>query len=329
MRNLSNASQWALLAGTELAVTEPDEGGRALTRTVLGKWLADLACLDEAPARVNDSPAVPRRAADWLRRRIEGRALMSGKLADLARQGIYVTTIFEDNYPRRLKDVLAADAPPILFYAGNLELASAARVAGFVGSRNASPASLEATHLLASSCATQKVTVCSGGARGIDQTSEDAILAVDGKMLMCPAEGLSHVVRKKRFRKPMADGRMLCVSMVEPDAGWHVRHAMERNALIYSLSTLVCVMHAEGAKGGTWTGATEALSRGNTVVASWAGIGAGQANEGLIRLGARPFHETDIGAVIRELRRQPASGEPQPGPAQPKSQQQATLLGEW
>lgn len=295
-------SQWALLLGTDLASQNPREEGRALNSRALGSWLEEMGPLIQHPPGRGELPIIPRRDEVWLRRRLDGRPLMSGRLAALANQGINVTTVFEPNYPRRLLSILGRDAPPVLFYAGNLELAKTGQIAGFVGSREASIPALDATRRMAESCVQANVVICSGGARGVDREAEDAALQAGGSMVLCPAEGLLHIVRQRRFRIPISEGRMLCLSTIDPESPWLVNHAMDRNELIYASSTLVCVMHANEQSGGTWTGATEALQRGSTVVASWKGDGHGPGNEQLLELGALPMTKTDIRQVIAELR---------------------------
>lgn len=327
MRELRPESQWAMMLGTDLASQNPKDEGRALTARSLASWLEEMESLITCPpSRVATLPQIPRRDATWLERRLDGRPLMADRLAALERQGILVTTVFEDNYPRRLRDNLGKDAPPVLFYAGNLELADMARVVGFVGSREATLPSLDATRDLATSCVEAKVAVCSGGARGVDREAEDAVFQAKGMMVLCPAEGLSHVVRQRKFRTAILDHRLLCLSTIDPEAPWLVGNAMDRNELIYASSTLVCVMHAREESGGTWGGATEALLRGRTTVASWKGPGFGPANQRLVELGALPIESRTIRDVISELRRRQATKKPTPGA---RAQRQAGLLDSW
>lgn len=319
-------SQWALLLGTDLASKDPKEQGRALTMGTLASWLRKMAAVTKAPPDRDRLPPVPRRDPSWLAARVDGRALLSARLSALANQGIHVTTVFEPDYPQRLHDVLGPDAPPVLFYAGNLALARSARIAGFVGSREASPASLEATRALARSCAEAGVVVCSGGARGIDREAEEAALEAGGAMLLCPAEGLMHVIRQRRFRVPILEGRMLCLSALDPEAPWMVGHAMERNGIIYASSTLACIMHANDESGGTWAGAVAALERGSTAIASWMGSGHGPANRLLVERGAMAIHSTGFPALLAELRRQQTT---KPSPSTPRTARQANLLDAW
>src|SRR4029078_4710109 len=97
-----------------------------------------------------------------------------GQLAfDLDRlrsRGIWVVTIADDAYPRRLVERLSVDAPPVLFGSGDASLLERGGIA-IVGSRDAEGVATEFTERLASAAARGGTTVVSGGARGIDVTA--------------------------------------------------------------------------------------------------------------------------------------------------------------
>ena len=78
-----------------------------------------------------------------------------------------VTTIIDDDYPECLKHV---DKPPIvLYYYGDLSLIQdRSRIAGYVGSREASPYGLEMARYFADAMVERGLVVISGMARGID-----------------------------------------------------------------------------------------------------------------------------------------------------------------
>src|SRR5438093_8413760 len=78
--------------------------------------------------------------------------------------------------------------------------------------------------------------------------------------------------------------------------GFTVGTAMSRNKLIYALSRTTLVVCAEEDKGGTWSGAIEALQKQITTVAVWMGPGAGSGNAKLARRGA--VEVQDVSGVL-------------------------------
>ena len=54
------------------------------------------------------------------------------------------------------------------------------------------------------------------------------------------------------------DGRLVFISPYDPAAGFSVRHAMQRNKIIYALADAALVVASDFEKGGTWAGAIAA-----------------------------------------------------------------------
>ncbi|MCY4517347.1 MAG: hypothetical protein OXB99_08930 [Acidimicrobiaceae bacterium] len=78
-----------------------------------------------------------------------------------------------------------------------------------------------------------------------------------------------------------------------PDTGFSAGNAMGRNKLIYAQSALTLVVASDNGKGGTWSGATEALDNKFGRVAVWRGPGEGSGNEALDRRGAASVATVD------------------------------------
>ena len=66
---------------------------------------------------------------------------------------------------------------------------------------------------------------------------------------------------------------------------------MGRNKLIYALAGRTVVIASDLERGGTWSGAKEAIKQGLGQVLVWRGDGEGQGNSALEALGATPFAE--------------------------------------
>ena len=62
-----------------------------------------------------------------------------------------------------------------------------------------------------------------------------------------------------KYRKYIMSGDLTLISPFNPEAGFNVRNAMDRNRYIYCLANVVVVMDSDLNKGGTWNGAIENL----------------------------------------------------------------------
>jgi len=101
----------------------------------------------------------------------------------------------------------------------------------------------------------------SGGARGIDQAAMRGALEAGGRVTGVLADSLERKVMQREHRNMVLDGRLILISPYDPNAGFNVGHAMQRNKLIYALADAALVVSAEVDKGGTWAGATEQLDK--------------------------------------------------------------------
>jgi predicted Rossmann fold nucleotide-binding protein DprA/Smf involved in DNA uptake len=101
------------------------------------------------------------------------RAWVETLLAELAAEGVKLTTVLDDDYPANLR--LIFNLPPFLTYRGMLR-ADDARSVAVVGTREASSEGLERARRLAAQLAEAGVTVLSGLARGIDTAAHVATL---------------------------------------------------------------------------------------------------------------------------------------------------------
>jgi predicted Rossmann fold nucleotide-binding protein DprA/Smf involved in DNA uptake len=89
---------------------------------------------------------------------------------------------------------------------------------------------------------------------------------------------------------------MLCLaSPFHPGTSFRASNAMARNKIVYCLSTLAIVVATGYSKGGTWTGAVEALKAKWVPVFVRVGDLAPPANQKLMEIGARPLVEERVG----------------------------------
>ena len=209
----------------------------------------------------------------------------------LAERGIWLVSIADMAYPVRLRDRLGDAAPPILYCAGAVELLAAGGVA-IVGARDADDAALRYAASAAAAVARAGGTVVSGGARGVDRAAMNGAAEAGGSVVGALAESLERRARSAEVRALVADERLVLVSPYGADVPFSVGSAMGRNRLIYCLADAALIVSTAEGEGGTWAGATEALTARWVPVHVRAGMGAlpGEAvpvgNAALIARGA-------------------------------------------
>ena len=208
------------------------------------------------------------------------------------RNGIWIISRSDTNYPARYKKHLKDKAPPLLFGVGDQSLLSGGGL-GIVGSRNVDQEGEAFTRQVAELCACNQMPVVSGGARGVDQISMTAALEAGGVTIGILAENLLKKSVERKYRHAIADGRLLLISPYHPNARFTVGTAMGRNKLIYAMADYGLVVSAEHKKGGTWAGAQEELKRKNrrpVFVRTRSNVP--QGNSKLLELGAIEWPET-------------------------------------
>lgn len=194
--------------------------------------------------------------------RIQGLVSRGGGVAfeldDLTKKGIDVVTQFDSDYPVLMRRRLKQKAPPVLFYAGDIQLAKKIGIA-VVGSRNVDDDGIEFTKRLVEKAAKEKLIVYSGGAKGVDTVSERTAINAGSAVVSFLADSLLSKIKKKDIIDSITQGRLLLISDVKPDAGFSSARAMNRNKYIYTSAYGTFVVSSDYNKGGTWTGAVEAI----------------------------------------------------------------------
>lgn len=190
--------------------------------------------------------------------------------------GIRPLTLADPEYPARLRRRLGLDAPPVLFCRGNLGLLSRPTVS-LTGSRVLDEASEAFATAVGRLAAKEGKVLVSGNAVGADCAAQSACLQSGGAIVAVVPGELENCV-------PKTDRELyLC------QTGWHlpftVWRALERNRLIYALSGHALIARS-GVRGGTFSGASDALARGLCPVSVRDDGSAG--SRALIALGASP-----------------------------------------
>ncbi len=216
-----------------------------------------------------------------------GRGVQLGfAVEEWQRNGIWIISRSDADYPARYKIHLKDKAPPLLFGVGNRSLLNGGGL-GIVGSRNVDQKGETFTRQVAEFCAYNRMPVVSGGARGVDQISMTAALEAGGITIGIVAENLLKKSVERKYRHAIADRRLLLISPYHPNARFTVGTAMGRNKLIYAMADFGLIVSAEYKKGGTWAGATEELKRENQrPIFVRTGSDVPQGNDKLLKLGA-------------------------------------------
>ena len=94
-------------------------------------------------------------------------------------KGVKIITIDDDLYPYNLKQI--EDCPPVLYALGDVSLLQNDNALAVVGSRNASFAATKMAKKISEEVSKNDVVIVSGMARGIDASSHEGALIVNGK----------------------------------------------------------------------------------------------------------------------------------------------------
>jgi predicted Rossmann fold nucleotide-binding protein DprA/Smf involved in DNA uptake len=218
-----------------------------------------------------------------IRKLLERSAALGLVMEKWQRAGLWVMTRSDADYPRRLKQRLKNDAPPVLFGAGNRDLLNRGGI-GVVGSRDLDELQLAFTGGLGRDIACQGQAVISGGAQGADEAAMLGALESEGMAVGVLADSLLRASTSARYRKALMRNDLALVSPFNPEAGFNVGNAMARNKYIYCLSDATIVIAATENKGGTWAGAIENLKQG--WVPLWVRQDDVDGNRALVQKGA-------------------------------------------
>lgn len=182
-------------------------------------------------------------------------------------EGITVLTLFDQEYPHRLKSCI--DAPPLIFYRGKRDLLSSEYKVSIVGTRGATRYGEATTiKIVEGLCkAIPDLVVVSGLARGIDIIAHRAALACAASTIAVLGFGHHHLYpyeHRADFDKIATEGGLL--SEYPPDEKSEAGKFVARNRIIAALAPATIVVESR-AKGGALITAEMALSYNHEVFA--------------------------------------------------------------
>ena len=223
---------------------------------------------------------------------------VKNELKLLTKHGASAVSVFDDAYPKQLKEI--PDPPVVLYTLGDRALLQAPAVA-IVGCRRSSVYGMTTAERLARELGGCGLVVASGLARGIDTAAHQGALSVQGKTIAVLGTGLLQIYppeNKKLFEAISKRG--LIVSEFPMATGPKASHFPRRNRIISGLSLGVVVVEAAKRSGALIT-ADCALEQGRDVFAVPGKVDSptSQGVHELIKQGAKLV--TRIEDILEEL----------------------------
>lgn len=195
-----------------------------------------------------------------IKKLLDRAAALGFELEKLSHMGVNVITRADSEYPRALKAKLKGGCPPLFYTVGDLNLLNR-KTLGFVGSRSIGDEDTAFTNITVGKVTARGFGVVSGGAKGVDSAAASASLMNGSFCIEYVSDTLTSRIKNRERITDIQEGRLLLLSAAVPDAGFSAGMAMARNKFIYAQSEATVVVKSDYNKGGTWSGATEALKK--------------------------------------------------------------------
>lgn len=188
-----------------------------------------------------------------------------GYLKSLEQSGIKWMSIFDDSYPKLLKEIY--DPPVILYYKGEI-LSEDSRAIGVVGTRHINSYGRAVTEKLVRELVSSGVTIVSGLAKGVDFVAHQTAIRSGGRTLAVLGSGLNYIFPPENtgLAEEIAAGFGAVLSEYPPDQPPLAGNFPVRNRIISGLSQALLVTQAAQGSGSQIT-ARAALEQGRDVFA--------------------------------------------------------------
>ncbi len=239
------ASDDELLARLQLA-TARGAGPILLQRAVLALGSA-LAVTGSSVSRLAQVEGFGQNRAEALLKNVDP-AAATRELARARHQHIRILCAADHDWPPGLRTIL--DPPIVLYMRGELQPIDRLAV-GIVGSRQCTMYGREQSQRFAGLLATARLTVISGGARGIDTAAHEGALRAAGRTVVVQGCGLEHCYPTENadLYAKIADGRGAVLSELPLNAAPLPTNFPPRNRIIAGLSLGVLVVEASPRSG--------------------------------------------------------------------------------
>lgn len=186
-------------------------------------------------------------------------------LDSILKSGIKILTIFDENYPKSLKQIY--DPPVVLYYLGEI-LEKDRYALAVVGTRKMTGYGKTVTEGFVTDLAAAGFTIVSGLARGVDTTAHKTAIKNGGRTLAILGGGLNQIYppENRSLVEEIISGNGAVISEFTPDQPSVPGNFPARNRIIAGLSLGVLVTEAAFDSGSLIT-AREALEQGKEVFA--------------------------------------------------------------
>ncbi|MBX7148489.1 DNA-processing protein DprA [bacterium] len=180
--------------------------------------------------------------------------------------GIHIVTFNDEQYPKALQHI--AQAPPVLYFKGDLTFLNEGDWLGVVGSREITDYGVKVCRELVRDLVLQGVRIASGFAAGVDIEAHLTCLYQKGKTVGVLGHGLDVMFPSdhKKYVGPLLDNGGALLSEFPIGSEIHPGFFPRRNRIISGLSRGVLVVEAN-AKSGSLITADYALEEGRDVFA--------------------------------------------------------------
>lgn len=182
-------------------------------------------------------------------------------LTELEKYKVYAVTIYDDNFPSKLKNI--PDAPIVIYYRGDLSIAESEHILGVVGTRKPSSYGRDVAERFVFEIARAGVVTVSGLAYGIDSVVANQTLKAKGKTIAVLGGGLSKIYpsTNQNLADEIVNAGGLIISEYKPTDNPTQYTFPERNRIISGISDGVLIIEA-GEKSGSLITAEHALNQG-------------------------------------------------------------------
>lgn len=178
-------------------------------------------------------------------------------------KGIDVLSYYDDEYPKRLKQI--PDPPAVLYVMGKLPDIDNSMAVAVVGSRRPTLYGSQVAQKLAYELAKSGIIIISGMARGIDSEAHRSTLRAEGTTVAVLGCGVDVVYpAENRELKKMIENNGAVISEYPPRTSPLARNFPARNRIISGLSCGTVVVEGKATSGSTIT-ARLALEQGREV----------------------------------------------------------------
>src|SRR6266542_1651056 len=143
--------------------------------------------------------------------------LLSQAVERWSARSIWVISRADPSYPKRLKNRLKEDAPPLLYGCGDSALLEKGGLA-VVGSRHVDEELINYTEAIGKLAAKSHRALVSGGAKGIDKAAINGALQAGGEAVAVLPDSLERAAVAHENREPLIDHRLILVSPYDPAA---------------------------------------------------------------------------------------------------------------